>query len=273
MMSVIEVGTDSWTLSLLLDNSQDEEDKDDDDDENDDDDDDDVENETSEDGEQSILWVKEEGKEARKGVAHEKRSLDASSADMERKQRVAIILLVVGAAVGSARSKLRLDKITKCTVTHASSAGAIGKLGDSALRLWNGGGGWAVWAGSAALYFAVNFSPALISVGFIVGPEVGMSLNPPWCSSSASRNSVSFSLRVFCYVRGCAHLGRRHQLVVVRSPGHAARGHCTGSAGLLLHCRGQRGGSCSVRLEHVHALLRGGGNGGGRHRHCHYPLS
>lgn len=60
-------------------------------------------------------------------------------------------------------------------IGHIAAAGAIGavfKLGETGLRLWNGVIEQATYAGGTILYIGSNLSPALIAVGYIVGINI-----------------------------------------------------------------------------------------------------
>jgi len=53
-------------------------------------------------------------------------------------------------------------------------AGAAVKLGETGLRLWTGTAETAAYLGKGLIYFGANLSPALISVGYIVGLNVAV---------------------------------------------------------------------------------------------------
>ncbi|HTY06096.1 MAG TPA: oligopeptide transporter, OPT family [Gemmatimonadales bacterium] len=58
------------------------------------------------------------------------------------------------------------------TIVAAAGAGALYKLGATGFKLWGEAITTARYAGSSVAYFAMNLSPALIGVGFIVGLNV-----------------------------------------------------------------------------------------------------
>lgn len=58
------------------------------------------------------------------------------------------------------------------TIIAAAATGALFKLGTTGFKLWGEAITTARFAGSSVLFFAMNLSPALIGVGFIVGLNV-----------------------------------------------------------------------------------------------------
>jgi len=58
------------------------------------------------------------------------------------------------------------------TIVAAAAVGALYKLGATGFKLWGEAITTARYAGSSVAYFAMNLSPALIGVGFIVGLNV-----------------------------------------------------------------------------------------------------
>lgn len=59
-------------------------------------------------------------------------------------------------------------------IAQAGVVGALFKFGESGLRIWDGVFEWGVRAGGTVLYFGSNLSPALLSVGYIVGLNVAV---------------------------------------------------------------------------------------------------
>ncbi|MEJ2050566.1 MAG: oligopeptide transporter, OPT family, partial [Calditrichota bacterium] len=59
-------------------------------------------------------------------------------------------------------------------IAQASIVGALFKFGDTGLRLWTGVVETAGRVGSSIAYFGSNLSPALISVGYIVGTNIAV---------------------------------------------------------------------------------------------------
>ncbi len=56
----------------------------------------------------------------------------------------------------------------------AGLIGALFKLGETALRFWQGTVEWATRAGSSIAYVGTNLSPALVAVGYIVGLNIAV---------------------------------------------------------------------------------------------------
>jgi len=59
-------------------------------------------------------------------------------------------------------------------IARAAVAGALFKLGETGLRIWTGAIELAKGAGGTVAYFGSNLSPALISVGYIVGLNIAV---------------------------------------------------------------------------------------------------
>ncbi len=59
-------------------------------------------------------------------------------------------------------------------LVHAAIAGGLFKLGEAGLQIWEGIFEVAAKAGASVAYFGMNLSPALISVGYIVGLNIAV---------------------------------------------------------------------------------------------------
>ncbi len=59
-------------------------------------------------------------------------------------------------------------------IAKAAAAGGLFKLGESGLRIWTGAIEAASPVGSSLIYFGSNLSPALLSVGYIVGLNIAV---------------------------------------------------------------------------------------------------
>lgn len=59
-------------------------------------------------------------------------------------------------------------------IAQAGIIGALFKFGETGLRIWTGTAEWATRAGQSILYAGSNLSPALISVGYIVGINIAV---------------------------------------------------------------------------------------------------
>jgi len=59
-------------------------------------------------------------------------------------------------------------------IARAAAAGGLFKLGESGLRIWTGAIEAARPVGSSLIYFGSNLSPALLSVGYIVGLNIAV---------------------------------------------------------------------------------------------------
>src|SRR5207245_3689631 len=73
-------------------------------------------------------------------------------------------VLKVGSGGGTAVAGFR-------TLLLAAVIGGLVKLGESGLRLWAEALEGAARVGRAVVYGGVNLSPALLAVGFIIGPN------------------------------------------------------------------------------------------------------
>ncbi|RMF11129.1 MAG: oligopeptide transporter, OPT family [Candidatus Neomarinimicrobiota bacterium] len=59
-------------------------------------------------------------------------------------------------------------------IAQAGVVGALFKFGETGLRIWTGTAEWATRIGHSIFYFGSNLSPALISVGYIVGINIAV---------------------------------------------------------------------------------------------------
>jgi len=80
-------------------------------------------------------------------------------------------VLKVGSGTGAARSDASAGFRT---LLAAAVIGGVVKLGESGIRLWAEALEGAVRAGRTVLYGGVNLSPALLAVGFIIGPGTAL---------------------------------------------------------------------------------------------------